>query len=200
MQYVIFLLQESLTRLRGVCEAYSWKSPKQAHLKQHLKFNSWYDDLLHRRNISVEDTLTCCLQASLTHLRGVCEADSWNEFHELLRNRTAYIWCSKPHRIYSGIFRHSAKILAKASMRNTNFKKYAGLFRRPPNVANRIRLRRATSNAHVFNKISYAGLSKWSQRGGLENLSVYRTNKSRNPLKTLTVSLVQKLQKLAHLT
>ena len=54
-------------------------------------------------------------------------------------------------------------------MRNANFKKYAGLFRRPPNVANRIRLRRATSNAHVFNKISYAGLSKWSQRGGLEN-------------------------------
>ena len=61
------------------------------------------------------------------------------------------------------------KMLAKASMRNTNFKKYAGLFRRPPNVANRIRLRRATSNAPVFNKISYAGLSKWSQRGGLEN-------------------------------
>ena len=48
-------------------------------------------------------------------------------------------------------------------------KKYAGLFRQLPNVANRIRLRRATSNAHVFNKISYAGLSKWSQRGGLEN-------------------------------
>ena len=44
------------------------------------------------------------------------------------------------------------KMLAKASMRNTNFKKYAGLFRRPPNVANRIRLRRAASNAHVFNK------------------------------------------------
>ena len=62
-----------------------------------------------------------------------------------------------------------AKMLAKASMRNTNFKKYAGLFRRPPNVANRIRLRRVTSNAPVFNKISYAGLSKWSQRGGLEN-------------------------------
>ena len=67
---------------------------------------------------------------------------------------------------YAGIFRHSAKILAKASMRNTNFKKYAGLFRQPPNVANWIRLRRATSNAHVFNKISYAGLSKWSQRVG----------------------------------
>ena len=37
-------------------------------------------------------------------------------------------------------------------MRNTNFKKYAGLFRRPPNVANWIRLRRAASNAHVFKK------------------------------------------------
>ena len=46
----------------------------------------------------------------------------------------------------------------RASMRNTNFKKYAGLFRHPPNVTNRIRLRRATSNARVFNKISYAGL------------------------------------------
>ena len=92
------------------------------------------------------------------------------------------------------------KILAKASMRNTNFKKYAGLFRRPPNVANRIRLRRATSNAHVFNKISYAGLSKWSQRGGLENLSVNRSIKHRNPLKTLTISGLRKMQKLAHLT
>ena len=39
-----------------------------------LKFNSWYDDLLHRRIISYENTLTCCLQASLTRLRGVCEA------------------------------------------------------------------------------------------------------------------------------
>ena len=70
---------------------------------------------------------------------------------------------------YAVIFRRSAKMLAKASMRNTNLKKYAGLFRRSPNVANRIRLRRATSNAHVFNKISYAGISKRSQRGGLEN-------------------------------
>ena len=60
--------------------------------------------------------------------------------------------------IYAGTFRHSAKILDKASMRNTHFKKYAGLFRQQPNVANRIRLRRAASNAHVFNKISYAGL------------------------------------------
>ena len=91
---------------------------------------------------------------------------------------------------YAGIFRHSAKILAKASMRNTNFKKYAGLFRRPPNVANRIRLRRATSNAHVFNKISYAGLSKWSQRGGLENRLPNRhggSNPSACAIKTNTI-------------
>ena len=80
------------------------------------------------------------------------------------------------------------KIPPRANMRNTNFKKYAGLFRRPPNVANWIRLRRAASNAHVFNKISYAGLSKWSQRGGLENLSVKRKTKCRNPLKTLAIS------------
>ena len=39
--------------------------------------------------------------------------------------------------IYVGLFRHLAKILAKASMRNTNFKKYAGLFRQEPNVAKR---------------------------------------------------------------
>ena len=58
---------------------------------------------------------------------------------------------------------------------------YAGLFRQPPNVANRIRLRRAASNAHIFNKISYAGLSKRSQRGGLENLSVNRTKKAETP-------------------
>ena len=91
---------------------------------------------------------------------------------------------------YAGIFRHSAKILAKASMRNTNFKKYAGLFRRPPNVANRIRLRRVTSNAPVFNKISYAGLSKWSQRGGLENRLPNRhggSNPSACAIKTNTI-------------
>ena len=70
---------------------------------------------------------------------------------------------------YAGIFRRSAKMLAKASMRNTNFKKYAGL-------------------------------SKWSQRGGLENLSVKRTIKPRNPLKTLTISGLRKMQKLAYLT
>ena len=92
------------------------------------------------------------------------------------------------------------KMLAKASMRNTNFKKYAGLFRRPPNVANRIRLRRAASNAHIFNKISYAGLSKRSQRGGLENLSVKRTINSRNPLISLTISPLQKSQNYQHLT
>ena len=50
------------------------------------------------------------------------------------------------------MFRLCRRYPPRASMRNTNFKKYAGLFRRPPNVANRIRLRRATSNAHVFNK------------------------------------------------
>ena len=33
-----------------------------------------------------EDTHTCRLQASLRRLRGVCEADSWNEFHEPLLN------------------------------------------------------------------------------------------------------------------
>ena len=96
-------------------------------------------------------------------------------FFQLLRFfltfRSAYATiCSVANRII--ICRNISalpKMLAKASMRNTNFKKYAGLFRRPPNVANRIRLRRATSNAHVFNKISYAGLSKRSQRGGLEN-------------------------------
>ena len=85
------------------------------------------------------------------------------------------------------------KILAKASMRNTNFKKYAGLFRREPNVANWIRLRRATSNAHVFNKISYAGLSKWSQRGGLENRLPNRhggSNPSACAKKTPTFRLV----------
>ena len=65
---------------------------------------------------------------------------------------------------------------------NTLFKKYAGLFRRPPNVANWIRLRRATSNAHVFNKISYAGLSKWSQRGGLEICTRYWNAYPRKPL------------------
>ena len=70
---------------------------------------------------------------------------------------------------YAGIFRRSAKMLAKASMRNTNFKKYAGI-------------------------------SKRSQRGGLENLSVYRTQMSRNPLKILTISRLRKMQKLAHLT
>ena len=110
-----------------------------------FKINSWYDDLLHRRIISVEDTLTRCLQASLTHLRGVCEADSWNKFHEPLRNRTAYIWCSEPHHIY-------------------------------------------------------AGISKRSQRGGLENLSVKRSTKPRKPLKTLTISGLRKMQKLAYLT
>ena len=102
--------------------------------------------------------------------------------------------------LYAGIFRPCRRYSPRASMRNTNFKKYAGLFRRPPNVANRIRLRRATSNAHVFNKISYAGLSKWSQRGGLENLSVKRKTKCRNPLISLTISGLRKLQKLAHLT
>ena len=78
-------------------------------------------------------------------------------------------WIIAQFCIVIGIFRLCRRYSPRASMRNTNFKKYAGLFRRPPNVANRIRLRRATSNAHVFNKISYAGLSKWSQRGGLEN-------------------------------
>ena len=102
--------------------------------------------------------------------------------------------------LYAGIFRLCRRHSPRASMRNTNFKKYAGLFRRPPNVANWIRLRRATSNAHVFNKISYAGLSKWSQRGGLENLSVNRSISSRKPLKTLTISGLRKLQKLAYLT
>ena len=127
-------------------------------------------------------------------------------FSQLLRFfltfRSAYATiCSVANRII--ICRNISalpKMLAKASMRNTNFKKYAGLFRRPPNVANRIRLRRATSNAHVFNKISYAGLSKWSQRGGLENLSVKRTQRSRNPLITLTISGLRKLQNHAHLT
>ena len=33
-----------------------------------------------------EDTSTRRLQASLARLRGVCEADSWNEFHEPLLN------------------------------------------------------------------------------------------------------------------
>ena len=78
----------------------------------------------------------------------------------------------------------------RASMRNTNFKKYAGLFRQPPNVANWIRLRRATSNAHVFYKISYAGLSKWSQRGGLENRLPNRhggSNPSACAIKTNTI-------------
>ena len=46
----------------------------------------------------------------------------------------------------------------------------------------------------------YAGLSKWSQRGGLENLSVKRTQISRNPLKTLTFSPLQKTLNSAHLT
>ena len=59
---------------------------------------------------------------------------------------------------YAGIFRLCRRYSPRASMRNTNFKKYAGLFRLLPNVANWIRLRRATSNVHVFNKISYAGL------------------------------------------
>ena len=49
-------------------------------------------------------------------------------------------------------------------MRNTNFKKYAGLFRQLPNVANRIRLRRATSNAHVFDKTSYAEIFRHSAK------------------------------------
>ena len=127
-------------------------------------------------------------------------------FSQLLRFfltfRSAYATiCSVANRII--ICRNISalpKMLAKASMRNTNFKKYAGLFRRPPNVANRIRLRRATSNAPVFNKISYAGLSKWSQRGGLENLSVKRTQRSRNPLISLTISGLRKLQNHAHLT
>ena len=55
-------------------------------------------------------------------------------------------------------------------------------------------------NAKPHNKISYAGISKRSQRGGLENLSVYRTIKPREALKTLTISPLQKSQKLAHLT
>ena len=108
----------------------------------------------------------------------------------LLLYATAQALCIRVDLIPAGIFRHSAKILAKASMRNTNFKKYAGLFRRPPNVANRIRLRRATSNAHVFNKISYAGLSKWSQRGGLENRLPNRhggSNPSACAIKTNTI-------------
>ena len=97
---------------------------------------------------------------------------------------------------YAGIFRRSAKMLAKASMRNTNFKKYAGLFRRPLNVANRIRLRRATSNAHVFNKISYAGISKRSQRGGLENLQSRFFANAQNPLLRLMFSPFGRSRKL----
>ena len=56
-----------------------------------------------------EDTRTCRLQASLTRLRGVCEADSWNEFHEPLRNRPAYIWCVTLHHIYAGISKRSQR-------------------------------------------------------------------------------------------
>jgi hypothetical protein len=106
------------------------------------------------------------------------------------------IWFAAEQEYFAILGRYSPR----TSMRNTNFKKYAGLFRQPPNVANWIRLRRATSNARILNKNSYAGLSKWSQRGGLENLSVKRKTKCRNPLKTLAISGLRKLQKLAHLT
>ena len=88
------------------------------------------------------------------------------------------------------------KIPPRANMRNTNFKKYAGLFRRPPNVANWIRLRRAASNAHVFNKISYAGLSKWSQRGGLENLQSRISANVQNPLLRLMFFALPRVQKI----
>ena len=46
----------------------------------------------------------------------------------------------------------------------------------------------------------YAGLSKWSQRGGLENLSVKRKTKRWNPLISLTISPLQKSQNYQHLT
>ena len=88
-----------------------------------------------------------------------------------------YIYMQNLARLFAKTKNSQASLTRpRASMRNTNFKKYAGLFRQPPNVAKR------------------------SQRGGLENLSVKRTIKSRNPLKTLTISGLRKLQKLAHLT
>jgi len=57
------------------------------------------------------------------------------------------------------------KILAKASMRNTNFKKYAGL-------------------------------SKWSQRGGLENLQSRFFANAQNPLLRLMFSPFGRSRKL----
>ena len=45
----------------------------RGRISSNVQINSRYDDLLHRRIISVEDTLTRCLQASLTRLREVCE-------------------------------------------------------------------------------------------------------------------------------
>ena len=53
---------------------------------QHNLIRLWAEMHHQEYLVNDENTRTCRLQASLTRLRGVCEADSWNEFHETLLN------------------------------------------------------------------------------------------------------------------
>ena len=148
------------------------------------------------------------LQASLTRLCGVCEADSWNKFHEpLLKLSCIYMMrCTASYicrNIEAVTTRRSWKFVGQAddkpprSLENTDY------FGTPKNA--KTRTSNVISNTFQNHNLirrnispfgedtrqgeyantnfkKYAGLSKWSQRGGLEICTRYWNAYPRKPL------------------